>query len=75
MASDFETELIVIITPFLKKPIGKGEETTDLKEMTTITPGEEDKVRWIPLLPDMTEGLVKEDKKEEKKKEETKKEE
>ena len=70
-----ETELIVIITPLLKKSIGKGEEQPDLKEMTTITPGEEDKVRWIPLLPDMSEGMVKEDKKEEKKTEETKKEE
>jgi pilus assembly protein CpaC len=69
-----ESELIVIITPFLKKPIVKGEEP-DLKAMTTITPGEEDKMRWIPLLPDMSEGVIKEDKKEEKKTEETKKEE
>jgi pilus assembly protein CpaC len=69
-----ESELIVIITPFIKKPIVKGEEP-DLKAMTTITPGEEDKVRWIPLLPDMGEGVIKEDKKEEKKTEETKKEE
>lgn len=63
-----ETELIVIITPLLKKPIGKAEERPDLKAMTTITPGEEDKVRWIPLLPDMSEGVVKEEKKEETKK-------
>lgn len=62
-----ETELIVIITPLLKKPIGKGE-APDLKGMTTITPGEENKVRWIPLVPDMSEGVVKEDKKEEEKK-------
>lgn len=67
-----ETELIVIITPLLKKPITKGQEP-NLKEMTTITPGEEDKVRWMPLLPDMSEGVIKEDKKEEEKKEETKK--
>jgi pilus assembly protein CpaC len=69
-----ESELIVIITPFLKKPIVKGEEP-DLKAMTTITPGEEDKMRWIPLTPDMREGVIKEEKKEEKKTEETKKEE
>jgi pilus assembly protein CpaC len=69
-----ETELIVIITPLLKKPIARGEEP-DLKAMTTITPGEEDQVRWIPLVPDLSEGVVKEDKKEEKKTEETKKEE
>ncbi|MCK9418557.1 MAG: pilus assembly protein N-terminal domain-containing protein [Nitrospirae bacterium] len=56
-----ETELIVIITPFLKKPLGKGEEP-DLKAMTTITPGEENKMRWIPLLPDMSEDVVKEEK-------------
>jgi len=62
-----ESELIVIITPFLKKPIVKGEEP-DLKAMTTITPGEDDKMRWIPLLPDMSEGVVKEEKKEETKK-------
>ena len=62
-----ETELIVIITPLLKKPIAKGE-APDLKAMTTITPGEEDRVRWIPLMPDMSEGVVKEDKKEETKK-------
>ena len=68
-----ETELIVIITPFLKKPFPKGE-GPDLKAMTTITPGEEDRVRWIPLVPYMGEGVVKEDKKEEEKKEETKKE-
>jgi pilus assembly protein CpaC len=66
-----ETELIVIITPFLKKSLGKGE-GPDLKEMTTITPGEEDKARWIPLVPDMSEGVIKEEKKEETKKEETK---
>jgi len=64
-----ETELIVIISPFLKKPFPKGEAGPDLKEMTTITPGEEDKMRWIPLLPDMSEGVVKEEKKEEEKKE------
>jgi len=69
-----ESELIVIITPFLKKPIARGEEP-DLKEMTTITPGEEDQMRWIPLRPYMSEDVVKEDKKEEKKTEETKKEE
>jgi len=69
-----ETELIFIITPFVKKPIGKGEEQPDLKAMTTITPGEEDKMRWIPLVPYMSEDVVKEDKKEEDKKEETKKE-
>jgi pilus assembly protein CpaC len=69
-----ESELIVIITPFIKKAIVRGEEP-DLKAYTTITPGEEDKMRWIPLLPDLSEGVVKEDKKEEKKSEETKKEE
>jgi pilus assembly protein CpaC len=69
-----ETELIVIITPLIKKPFPKGE-VPDLKAMTTITPGEEDKVRWIPLVPDLSEGVVKEDKKEETKKEEAKKEE
>jgi hypothetical protein len=47
--------------------MAKGEEP-DLKAMTTITPGEEDKMRWIPLLPDMSEGVVKEEKKEETKK-------
>ena len=57
----------MIITPFIKKPIGKGE-GPDLKEMTTITPGEEDKTRWIPLVPDMSEGVIKEEKKEEEKK-------
>ena len=69
-----ESELIVIITPFIKKPIVKGEEP-DLKAFTTITPGEEDQVRWIPLVPYMGEGVIKEEKKEEAKKEETKKEE
>ena len=69
-----ETELIVIITPQLKKPFGKGE-MPDLKEFTTISPGEEEKVRWIPLVPDMTEGVIKEEKKEEEKKEEAKQEE
>ena len=64
-----ETELIVIITPQLKKVLGKGEEP-DLKALTTLSPYEEDKVRWFPLLPDMTEGVIKEEKKEEKKKEE-----
>jgi len=62
-----ETELIVIITPLLKKPFPKGE-GPDLKGMTTITPGEEDRVRWIPLVPDMSEGVIKEETKEETKK-------
>jgi pilus assembly protein CpaC len=62
-----ETELIVIVTPVIKKPFGKGE-GPDLKKMTTITPGEEDKARWIPLVPDMSEGFIKEEKKEEEKK-------
>jgi Flp pilus assembly secretin CpaC len=70
-----ETELIVIITPLLKKPIGKGEETPDLKAMTTVTPGEENRVRWVPLMPDMSEEVIKEEKKEETIKEESKKEE
>jgi len=63
-----ETELIVMITPQLKKSLSAGQEP-DLKGMTTVTPGEEDKVRWIPLKPDMSEGVVKEEKKEEMKQE------
>lgn len=63
-----ESELIVMITPHLKKPISPGQEP-DLKGMTTVTPAEEDRLRWIPLKPDMSEGTVKEEKKEEMKKE------
>ncbi len=62
-----ETELVVIITPQLKKPLQKGEEP-DLKAFTTITPGEEDKARWVPLLPDMSEDVIREENKEEEKK-------
>ncbi len=63
-----ETELIVMITPHLRKSISAGQEP-DLKGMTTVTPAEEDRLRWIPLRPDMSEGVVKEEKKEEMKKE------
>lgn len=66
-----ETELIVIITPEIKKPFRKGEEP-DLKGFTTISPSEEDQVRWFPLRPYMGEGVIKEEKKEEEKKEATK---
>lgn len=71
-----ETELIVMITPHLKKSISAGKEP-DLKKMTTVTPAEEDKMRWIPLMPHMDEGVVKEEekKKDEKKAEEKKAEE
>jgi len=69
-----ESELIIVITPLLKKAIPKGEEVPDLKAFTTITPGEDNKMRWIPLLPDMSEGLVRDEKQGEMKKEETKKE-
>ena len=57
----------MIVTPVIKKSFGKGE-GPDLKEMTTISPGEEDKARWIPLVPDMSEGVIKEEKKEEERK-------
>ena len=60
-----ETELIIMITPHLRKSLSPGQEP-DLKAMTTVTPAEEDKLRWIPLKPDMSEGVVKEEKKEEK---------
>lgn len=63
-----ESELVVMITPNIKKPLSKGEEP-DLKGMTTVTPAEEDRLRWIPLTPDLSEGTVKEEKKEEMKKE------
>ena len=61
-----ETELIVMITPHLKKPIAPGQEP-ELKAMTTVTPGEEDRSRWIPLTPYMGEEVIKDEKKEEKK--------
>lgn len=62
-----ETELIVMITPHLKKSLKKGEEP-DLKGMTTITPAEEDRLRWIPLKPYVDENVIKEEKKVEEKK-------
>lgn len=63
-----ETELIVMITPHLKKSISPGQEP-DLKGMTTVTPAEEDRLRFFPLKPDMSEGVVKDEKKEEMKQE------
>jgi len=67
-----ETELIVMITPHLKKSISAGQEP-DLKKMTTVSPGEEDKLRWIPLIPYLDQKVVKDDEEKEEKKAEEKK--
>lgn len=67
-----ETELIVMITPHLRKSISVGQEP-DLKKMTTVSPAEEDKLRWIPLTPYLDQNIVKEEEKKEEKKVEEKK--
>lgn len=68
-----ETELIVMITPHLRRSITPGQEP-DLKKMTTVSPAEEDKLRWIPLTPYLDQKVVKDEEKKEEKKAEEKKE-